>query len=48
MKPMFNIFTREIKFDCLCYAIFQIFDWFVSFIFDKLAPPPAYMFQKIL
>ena len=46
MTPMFSIFTLAIKFDCLFLAIFQNFHLFVSFIFDKLAPPPEYMFQK--
>ena len=36
-----------IKFDCLFLAIFQSFYWFVSFIFDKLAPL-EYMVQKML
>ena len=35
---MFNIFTLAIKFDCLFLAGFQSIYWFVSFIFDKLAP----------
>ena len=39
MKPMSNIFTLEIKFDCLFLGIFQSFDGFVTFIFDKLVPP---------
>ena len=46
MTPMFSIFTLAIKFDCLFLAIFQSFHLFVSFIFDKLAPP-EYMFQKL-
>ena len=47
MKPMFNIFTLAIKFDCLFLTIFQSFHLFVSFFFfDKLAPP-EYMFQKM-
>ena len=45
----FSIFTLVIKFDCVFLAIFQSFHVFVSFIFDKLAPPPLeYMFQKML
>ena len=44
MKRMFNIFTLEIKFDCLFLAFFQSFDWFVSFIFYKLAPPPPWIY----
>ena len=48
MTPMLSIFTSAIKFDCLFLAIFQSFYLFVSFIFDKLAPPPPeYMFQKM-
>ena len=43
---MFIIFTLAIKFDSLFLTIFQMFRWFVSFIFDKLAPP-EYMFQKM-
>ena len=45
---MFGIFTLAIKFDCLFLGIFQSFHWFVTFIFDKLAPLPEYMFQKML
>ena len=48
MKPVFSIFTLAIKFDCLFLAIFQSFYWFVGFNFDKLAPPPKFMFQKML
>ena len=47
MKPMFSIFTLAIKFDCLFLAIFQSFHWFVGFIFEKLAPHPKFMFQKM-
>ena len=43
---MFSIFTLAIKFDCLFLAIFQSFDLFVSFIFDKLAPPPVNTYFK--
>ena len=43
---MFGIFTFAIKFDCLFLGIFRSFHWFVTFIFDKLAPP-EYMFQKM-
>ena len=39
MTPMFSIFTLAIKHDCLFLTIFQSFHLFVSFIFDKLAPP---------
>ena len=35
---MFSVFQQVIKFDCWFSAIFQIFYWFVSLIFDKLAP----------
>ena len=45
MIPMFSRFTLAIKFDCLFLVIFQSFQVFVSFIFDKLAPsPPEYLF----
>ena len=44
---MFSIFTLAIKFDGLFLVIFQCFHVFVSYIFDKLAPPPEYMFQKM-
>ena len=37
---MFSIFALAIKFDCTFLTIFQSFFLFVSFIFDKLAPPP--------
>ena len=47
MTPMFSIFTIAIKFRCLFCTIFQSFHLFFSFIFDKLAPPPEYMFQKM-
>ena len=43
---MFSIFTLAIKFQCLFLTIFQSFHLFVSFIFDKLAPP-EHMFQKM-
>ena len=46
MKPMFRIFTLVIKFNCLFLAIFQSFRKFVSFIFDKLAPPPRINVSK--
>ena len=48
IKPIFCIFTLAIKFDCLFFGIFQSFYWFVTFMFDKLAPSPEYMFQKML
>ena len=38
IKPMFDVFTLAIKFDCLFLGIFQSFDWLVTLIFDKLAP----------
>ena len=44
---MFSIFTLAITFDCLVLAIFQSFHEFMSFMFDKLALPPEYMFQKM-
>ena len=40
MTPMFSIFALAIKFDCLFLTNFQSFHLFVSFVFDKLAPPP--------
>ena len=46
MTPMFSIFALAIKFDGLFFTIFQSFHLFVSFIFDKLAPP-EHMFQKM-
>ena len=46
MTPMFSIFTLAIKFDDLFLTIFESFHLFVSFVFDKLAPP-EYMFQKV-
>ena len=47
MTPMFSIFTLAIKSDSLFLTIFQSFDLFVGFIFDKLAPPPEHMSQKM-
>ena len=47
LTPMFSIFTLAIKFDCLFLTIFQSFHLFVGFIFDKLAPPPEHLFQKM-
>ena len=47
MIPMLSIFTLAIKVDGLFLTIFQSFHLFVSFVFDKLAPPPEYMFQKM-
>ena len=44
---MFGVFTLAIKFDCLFLGIFKSFAWFVTLIFDKLAPL-EYMFQKML
>ena len=38
MKAKFSIYQRAIKFDGLVLANFQSFYWFVSYIFDKLAP----------
>ena len=48
MTPMFSIFTLAIKFDCLFFTIFQSFDLFVSFIFDKLAIPWTYVSKDVL
>ena len=39
MTPMFSFFALAIKRDCSFLTIFQGFHLFVSFIFDKLAPP---------
>ena len=39
MTPMFSVFTLAIKFDSVFLTIFQSFHLFVSFIFNKLAPP---------
>ena len=47
MTPIFSIFTLAIKFGCLFFTIFQSFHLFVSFIFDKLAPLPEHIFQKM-
>ena len=47
MTPMFSIFALAIKFDFLFFTIFQSFHLFVNFVFDKLAPPPEYMSQKM-
>ena len=44
---MFSIFTLAIKFDCLFLTIYQSFHLFFGFIFDKLAPPPEHVFQKM-
>ena len=44
---MFGIFTLAIKFHCLFLGIFKSVYWFVSLIFDELAPP-EYLFQKLL
>ena len=46
MKAKFRTFLQAIKFDCLVLATFQSFCWFVSYIFDKLAPFFKQMFQK--
>ena len=48
IEPMFGVFTLVIIFDCLFLGIFQNFYWFVTLIFDKSAPHPEYMFQKML
>ena len=49
MTPMFSIFTLAIKFDDLFLTIFQSFYLFVSFVFDKLAPPPwIYVSKDVL
>ena len=46
VAPMFSIFTLAIEFDCVFLTIFQSLYFFVSFIFNKLAPP-KYTFQKV-
>ena len=43
---MFSFFTLAIKRDCLFLTIFQSFYLFVSFIFDKLAPPLNICFKR--
>ena len=48
MTPMFSIFKFAIKVDCSFLAIFQGFHLFVSFIFDKLAPPLNICFKNVL
>ena len=48
MTPMFSIFTLAIKFDGLFLTIFQSFHLFVSFVFDKLAPPKIYVSKDVL
>ena len=48
MTPMFRIFTLAIKFDCVFLTIFQSFYLFVSFIFNKLAPPQIYVSIDVL
>ena len=45
---MFGIFTFAIKFDCLFLGIFRSFHSFVTFIFDKLAPPWIYVSKDAL
>ena len=47
MPPMFSIFTLAIKFDSLLFTIFLSFHLYVGFIYEKLAPPPWTMFQKM-
>ena len=46
MTPMFSIFTLAIKFDCLFLTIYQRFNLFVGFSFDKLAPPLDICFKR--
>ena len=46
IKPLFGIFTLAIKFDCIFMGIFQSFHSFVTFVFDKLAPPPRIYVSK--
>ena len=48
MTPMFSIFTPAIKFDCVFLTILQSFYLFVSFIFNKLAPPHIYASKDVL
>ena len=45
---MFGVFTLAIKFDCLFLGIFQSFHSLVTFIFDKLPPPPIYVSKDAL
>ena len=44
---MFGIFTLAIKFHCLFLDILKSFYWFVTLIFDKLAPPLWIYVSKI-
>ena len=48
MTTMFSIFTFAIKFDCVFLTIFQNLYLFVSFIFNKLAPPEIYVPKDVL
>ena len=48
MTPMFSIFTLAIKFDCVFLTIFESFLLFVSFIFNKSAPPPLNVLKDVL
>ena len=45
---MFSIFKLAIKFDYLFLTIFQSFHLFVSFSFDKMAPPLIYVSKDVL
>ena len=50
MKSMLSIFQYAIKFEYQFLAMFQsFFFWFMSFIFDKLAPlAPKQTFQNMI
>ena len=49
MTPMFSIFTLAIKFDLVFLTIFQSSHLFVSFVFNKIAPPPQiYVSKEVL
>ena len=45
MKPVFKFFILAINFIAYFWSFFKVFFWFVSFIFDELAPL-KHMFQK--
>ena len=48
MKPLLSIFQYAIKFKYRFLAMIQFSFWFMSFIFDKIAPPPKWTFQNML
>ena len=48
MTPKFSIFTLAIKFDCVFLTVFLSFYLFVTFVFNKLAPPKIYVSKDVL